>query len=220
MTGGSTEWTQISNNIQLVLQYVQQIFDYAMQVQHMAQFSKMTALFKDPQNMIAIASMFTQLLSGLNQVAFSGKSLAEQWRRTHPGEQEPAAAGYRSIEEAYAAIDKDLNRAAEQSLKALDIYLEPENIKSEEAILQALQAKMATADGQARLAQVANELSFEIIRQLTLIRQVLQVQARMTAEDVSAEAQQRLYKREQKSRDYQYRGRYRAGGPRALGVIR
>jgi P-type conjugative transfer protein TrbJ len=152
--------------------------------------------------------MFTQLLAGLNQVVFSGKSLAEQWKRTHPGEQEPAAAGYRTISEAYTAIDKDLNRAAEQSLKALDIYVDPKTVNKEQAILDGLKSKMQSADGQSRIAQVANELLFEIIRQLTLIRQVLQVQARMTAEGISAEAQQRMYKRQQRARDYQYRGRY------------
>lgn len=211
LTGGATEWTQIANNIQLVLQYVQQITDYALQIQHMNELSKMTNLFHDPRNALLIMSMFTQLASGLNNLVFSGKSLAVQWQRSHPGEVEPEAAGYQSITKAYEAIDRDLNRAAEQSLKDLDIYVDPTNVNKEQQILQGLQSKMQTADGQARLAQVSNELLFEIIRQLQQLRQVLQVQARMTAEGISAESQQRMYKRQQKARDYQYHGRYRSG---------
>ena len=70
MTGASTEWTQIANNVQLVLQYVQQIIDYAMQIQHLVELSKMTALFQDPRNTLTIMSMFSQLLAGLNQTIF------------------------------------------------------------------------------------------------------------------------------------------------------
>lgn len=206
-TGGASEWTQIANNIQLVLQYVQQVMMVINLAKQVAMMIKMVAT--SPSDAGAIVTGFSSILGTAQQFVFTGKSLTEQWKKTHPGEQTPEVKGYGSIEDAYDAIDRDLHAAAQQSLQALDIHISPRSVSQDEQIISKLRQKMESAEGQMQAQQATNELLLEVIRQLSLIRQVNIVQARMVSVGLSDEAQRRLYRSKVVERDYAYRGLYR-----------
>jgi P-type conjugative transfer protein TrbJ len=211
-TGGATEWTQISNNVQLTMQLVQQVMMVAQLIRQVKMMVVMTKRSRSPAEALAIMNGFHSILGAAANFVFVGKNLTDQWKRTHPGEQTPEIQGYGSIEHAYDSIDKDLRGAAEQSLKTLDVHLDPKNVRQDQQIAEQLKAKMETAAGQMQAQQATNELLLEIIRQLGLIRQVNIVQARMTAVGLSDEAQRRLYRSAVIQRDYEYRGLYIGSG--------
>lgn len=208
LTGGATEVTQIMNNVQLMLQLSQQIVMVVRLIQQCRMMKRATDSFSSQTEAGAIAQSFISIFGQFSQAAFVGRSLSEQWRATHPGAQEPEAAGYKSVSKAYDAIDRDLHTAAATSLKALDVHVDPKTGASERQIFEALKLKMLSAQGQMQATQVTNELLLEVIRQFHLLRQVTVVQARMQAVGFSDEAQRRLYRSSVVDRDYKYRGKY------------
>lgn len=225
-TGGASEWTQIANNIQLVLQYVQQIMMVVNLAKQVAMMVKMTAKANSPQEAFAVMSGMHQIFGTVGQIVFQGRSLTDQWKQSHPGLKTPdvpaqaGGQGYGSIEEAYDAIDKNLHAAAERSLKALDVHLDPNNVRQDEQLLEQLKNKAESAEGQMQATQATNALLLEVIRQLNLIRQVNVIQAQMVTLAASDEAQRRMYVSAVRQRDYAYRGLYRgnAAGATAGGV--
>lgn len=211
-TGGSSEWTQIANNIQLVLQYVQQVMMVANLAKQVAMMVIQTKRANSSAEAFAVMNGMHQIFGTAAQFVFQGRSLTEQWKETHPGEQPPEVKGYGSIEQAYDAIDKNLHAAAERSLRALDVHISPNAVNQDKQLLEQLKQKAESAEGQMQATQATNALLLEVIRQLQLIRQVNIVQAQMVTLEASDEAQRRLYRSAVHERDYAYQGLYRGNG--------
>lgn len=220
-TGGASEWTQISNNIQLVLQYIQQVMMVVQLAKQVAMMIIMTKRAKSPAEAFAVMSGMHQIFGTAAGFVFQGRALTQQWKDTHPGEKTPDVPGYGSIEQAYDAIDQNLHAAAERSLKALDVHVDPNGVNQDKQILEQLKNKAESAEGQMQAQQATNALLMEVIRQLMLIRQVNVIQAQMVTLAASDDAQRRLYRSATQQRDYAYQGLFRGdrGGAAAGGGL-
>ncbi|MFM2415300.1 MAG: hypothetical protein RL385_23 [Pseudomonadota bacterium] len=208
IAGGASEWTQVANNIQLVMQLINQI----MMVKRLINQVKMMAKMTKSGKLLAAISVFqgfSSILANSAVLAFAGVKAVKEWQKTHPGEKAPDAAGYETIDKAYVAMDRDLHATAQRGLAVLDIQTDKSAMEDDQNIMEELKDKMETAEGQMQAQQAANEILLELVRQLNLLRQVLLVQSRLVAATSAEEAQRRMYARENRGDFFKYTGKYR-----------
>lgn len=209
MTGGATEWTQITNMINLIqhtVSLVQSAISLQKQVEFWIQASKRA---DSPMDVLVMAQSLGAIVSRIQGLLFASGSIVERWKQTHPGRKAPEELGLQP-KEAYHQIEKSTQSAVARSLEALDIQgNSADGWPKDRTIYANLQAKSQTVNGQLEAAMVGNELLLEVIRQLHLMRQIQISHAEMMGYHVSAESQRRQYDEEMLRRRVGYTGRYR-----------
>lgn len=216
MTGGATEWTQLTNMTQLLthtIQFIQQVRALRQQVEWMAKAGRgLVAPLEFLNTMQSTAGMVTEMRG----IVFAGQSMSERWEDVHPGRTD-LYQRYGSPAKAYAAIDESTRKSVQRAMQVLDLQVASKGgWPKDRQILAALSAKAQSADGQLKCTQVTNMLLLEMIRQLHLLRGVQIAHAEMMGYDVSGQVQRRQYEElvvEQKMNRGRTPGQSSAPGP-------
>lgn len=230
MTGAATEWTQIMNNVTLIQQVIhaiQQVMQLKQTIKYWAQTVKTLGRSQNP---IDILRGVQSAISTTRTVLFAGETLArrwnekqrtgltEDWAKAHPGSKDPHALG-KADPEAFRRVDERVQLAVEKTMRTLDSQYN--QLDTEEKVFARLQQKVSgegeglseddKVKGQLQAAMLANELLLELLKEQKLTRQLLQSQALLMGEQVSAQAQYRQYDDAIRRRDPGYTGRFRGG---------
>ncbi len=202
LIAGATEFTQIANNIELVMngiteaeQLATQYQQYATQMQQMKQLTgggpAMSGLFRD---MVQNQQMFKRLASVVEngqRIAYSLESADSAFKRQYPG--------YGNMHKGYGAMAKDLSNntlgAINSAVSA--VGLQADQIDSETDMVSELSRLSGSADGQLAATQAGNQISTAMVGQMQKMRQLqmAQMQAQgaymagqQTKQDVSDDA--------------------------------
>jgi type IV secretion system protein TrbJ len=215
--GGSTEFTQIANNVQLAsiqLKNIQQVANQIAQInnqitQIMNQVRMYTNMIQNTANLPShiwgnVVTELNALRSTINQ----GRSLAYNLTNidtvvsnrfkdyaTFKGSPLDRA----GFDAAYSDWSKTNSDTIGAALKTAG--MQESQFASEEATLNALQGQAMSADGQHKALQVANQIAVQQVQQMQKLRQLVMSQMSMQAAfnakisaqtDVQMEQQQRL----------------------------
>lgn len=191
-TGGATEITQIANNTQLAMSYVEQ----AQQTIH--QFNQYQAMLRNLQKLSpsgvadtaakklwndnamndTFRNMYRIVIGG-QQMAYSLSNMDQQFRNIHPG--------YGNYGNGFDYLDayrnwSDTTRSSViGSLRMATV--QADDLQSERDLMIALSDASSTADGQLQAVQAGNQIGVAMVSQMQKLRQLqmAQLQAQNTA---------------------------------------
>lgn len=188
---GSTEITQIANNTELVMSYVEQ----AQQTVH--QFNQYQAMLQNlrrlnPSALVGTAAQKLWQDAGMNdsfrdlyrisvngqRVAYSLQSLDRQMRSLNPGYGQYANFDYQNAYRNWS----DTTRAA--SLSAIQLgTAHADDLQNEVELMGELREASSSADGQLKAIQAGNQVGIVMVSQLQKLRQLqmAQINAQQTA---------------------------------------
>lgn len=202
LIAGATEFTQIANNIELVMngiteaeQLATQYQQYSTQMQNLKKLAgggpAMAGLFRD---MVQNQQMFKRLASVVEngqRIAYSLESADAAFKRQYPG--------YGNMHKGYGAMAKGMS---DNTLGAINsavsaVGLQADQIDSESEMVGELSRLSGSADGQLAATQAGNQISVAMVGQMQKMRQLqmAQMQAQnahmagqQTKQDVSDDA--------------------------------
>lgn len=181
LIAGATEWTQIANNIELMMagvteaeQLATQYQQYSTQMQNLKQLTgggpAMSGLFRDmAQNQQMFKRLATLVESG-QRIAYSLESADSAFKRRYPG--------YGNMHKGYGAMAKDLS---DNTLGAINtavaaVGLQADQIDSESEMVGELSRLSGSADGQLAATQAGNQISTAMVGQMQKMRQLQMAQ--------------------------------------------
>lgn len=182
---GATEMTQIANNIELVMQYIQQMESYAAQLrQWELQINQFGNQVQNTLNFPAqVWGRIQYDLQGVARIAQAGKALAysasnlgDKFTMTYKGFQYPAGFNYKREYAAWSKTSMDTIKGAMDA-----IGLQASHFVNEDATMQQLQEMSLSSEGQMQALQVGAQIAGEQVLQLQKLRQLMMTQA--TAEN-------------------------------------
>ena len=174
---GATEFTQLANNYQLLMQYGEQVQQtmhqfnqYKMMLQNLEKMTpsqlldERAAILWNSQNMVeAFRNLQTVVVNG-QRISYTSQNQEEMFKKVHSGYSssfDPKA--YRNwSDNSHAAVVNALAVANVQS----------EAMGSERAMVQELQSRSRTANGQLAALQAGNDVGVAMIGQLQQLRQL------------------------------------------------
>jgi P-type conjugative transfer protein TrbJ len=176
---GATEMTQIANNVELVMQYLQQMESYATQLRQWE--TQMRQYANAVQNTLNIPKQVwnavTTDLMGVAQIVRSGRSLAysasniaEQFGNTFKGYNAPT--NFRQAYSGWSASTLDTLKGAFAANQ-----LQAAQFANEEGTLAYLRAQSESAEGQMQAIQVGAQIAEQQVQQLQKLRQLMMVQS-------------------------------------------
>lgn len=201
--GGSTEITQILNNIQLVESYLKQVQSYATQLQQwntqIQQYSNMI------QNTIALpAQVWHNVqndLFGLANVVKQGQALAysvsnigTQFTNTFKGFKYPPGFNHKT---SYTEWSKTTMDTLKGALEATG--LQASQFATEEGVLAQLRTMSTSATGQMQAIQTGSQIAEQQVQQLQKLRQLMMTQ--MNAQNTYLAAQENKEAAKQAARE-------------------
>ena len=171
--GGSTEITQLANNVELVQSYLQQAQAYATQLQ---QYQNMLTNTLNIPNQIW--GQITNDLSGLanlvrqgQALAYSSTNIGSQFQSTFKGFQYPAGFNYKTEYKKWSNTTMDTLKGALESAG-----LQSQQFATEEAVLSQLRSMSSGAQGQMQAIQVGSQIAEQQVQQLQKLRQLMMLQ--------------------------------------------
>jgi P-type conjugative transfer protein TrbJ len=183
---GATEFTQIANNIQLLAQYqeqlqqtVHQFNQYKMMLQNLEKMTpsqlldERATILWNSQNMIeAFRNLQTVVVNG-QRISYTSQSQEEVFKKVHTGFSSPFdPKAYRNwSDNTHAAVVNALAVANVQS----------EAMGGERTMVQELQSRSRTANGQLAALQAGHDVGIAMVGQMQQLRQ-LQI-AQMNAQN-------------------------------------
>jgi len=190
---GSTEITQILNNLQLVSSYAEQAQQtvhqfnmYQSMLQNLKQ-SLPSALLDQQALQLWNNSNMTQTFRNLRTLVVNGQKLDyslstqdQMFKRLHPG--------YTSTfnsKDGYQDWSDDTHAAVQNAMAVAGV--QSDGMQSEQDMVRELQARSQSADGQLSMLKAGNDIGVAIVGQIQQLRQ-LQI-AQMTAQNHYLEAQ-------------------------------
>jgi len=185
MIAGATEPTQIMNNIQLLMSYVEQaqqtvtqIHQYETMLKNLQKMGPSSLLDSSAQQLWTdmgmtktFADLRTTYING-QRVAYSLSSLDQNFQRLHPGYGN-FGNGF-SYTQAYKNLS-DNTLGAVKSAMAM-VGAQGERFANEQAVIQDIQRRSETADGQAQALKVGREIAVAEVNQLQQLRQLQMAQ--------------------------------------------
>ncbi len=178
--GGSTEITQLANNIELVQQYAQQVQAYATQIQ---QFQTQIQQY---QNMVTNTLNIPSQIWGTVQadlmgianvvkqgqaLAYSATNIGTQFQNTFKGFSYPAGFNFKTSYKNWSQATLDGVKGAFEAAK-----MQADNFATEEGVLQGLRTQSQSAQGQMQAMQVGAQIAEQQVQQLQKLRQLMMVQ--------------------------------------------
>jgi P-type conjugative transfer protein TrbJ len=170
--GGSTEITQLANNIELVNSYLQQVQSYATQLQQYQNMIQNTlnipaqvwgAIENDLQGVSNVISVGQAL-------AYNASNIASQFEATFKGF-------------SYSGVDfkreyRDLSRKTLDTLKGTlsAANLQSQQFATEEMTMRQLRTMSQSATGQMQALQVGAQIAEQQVQQLQKLRQLMMAQ--------------------------------------------
>ena len=237
MTGGATEWTQITNYVTLCMGLIQQIQQVVSLASTVKSWGTTLKNIDSPQDVMNAVSGIKGIIARTRSIAFQGASLAargggmtERWKAAHPGEVDPAsiyaapssssgsptALGSASGPDgsptpadmaAFSKVDESLQAAVQRAYTVLDLHAEEAD--NDEIIFEKLSTKMQTVTGARQVGMMTNELLLEMLHVQMRLGEKLDQLAYISGEYASAEAQKSQYGRSIRGRHGRYTGRFR-----------
>ena len=211
---GATEFTQIANNIQLLMSYVEQAQQTVTQVRQyqtmLTNLRQMTPsslldtsaqkLWQDQGMSQAFRDLRTIYING-QKTAYSLSTLNAQFKAAHPG-RGGMGNGF-DFNKAYAMWSNGTKDAVNGALKVMAAHAD--DFDNEQSLMRELSAKSASAQGQLEVTQVGNQVGMAMVTQLQKLGQLqaAQIQSQSTAlageqsrKDASDEVLQRFMTRD------------------------
>lgn len=191
--GGSTEITQILNNIQLVESYLQQVQSYATQIQQwqtqIQQYQNMV------QNTLALPSQIwgpiqADLMGIANVVqqgqalAYSASSIGTKFQQTFKGFNYPAGFNFKTVYKDWSKTTMDGIKGAFEAAK-----MQADQFATEEGVLAGLRTQSQSAQGQMQALQVGSQIAEQQVQQLQKLRQLMMVQMQAQNSYLAAQEQ-------------------------------
>lgn len=195
---GATEFTQIANNIQLALSYVEQaqqtitqFNQYKTMLQNLQQMSPgeltgqvVRQLWAD-QNMNQAFSDLRKIYINGQQMAYTASTVESQFKRAHPGYGQ-SNGGITDFFKAYQGWSDNSLYQLKNATKAVTAQLDSFN--TEEGMIYELQNASNSADGQLKAVQAGNQIGVAMVGQMQKLRQLQMAQ--MQAQNAYTAGQQ------------------------------
>ena len=192
LSGGATELTQLANNTQLTLSYIEQANQTVTQINQYA--TMLRNLMKlNPAALVGMAAKklwndqgmnetFRNLYSvyqGGQKIAYSLRSLDANFKQLNPGYGNYGN-GF-DFQSAYRNWSDSTRGAALGSLRMAAV--QADDLQTEGDLVQTLSDQSSTADGQLAALQAGNQIGVAMIGQMQKLRQLqmAQIQAQNTA---------------------------------------
>lgn len=178
--GGSTEITQLANNIELVNSYLQQVDAYATQLrQYQTQIQQYQNMV---QNTLALPQqvwgrVHDQLMGVANVVrqgqalAYSAANIGEQFENTFKGFRFPTNFNYKAEYRKWSTTTLDSLKSALAGVK-----VQADNFADEEATLVRLRDLSSSSSGQLQAIQAGSQIAEQQVQQLQKLRQLMMLQ--------------------------------------------
>jgi P-type conjugative transfer protein TrbJ len=182
---GATEITQIMNNAQLAAQYaeqaqqtVTQVKQYQAMLQNLKQLASSESLdqqarsmWKD-QNMTHVMKNLQKVVIGGQQQAYTSANAESNFQRLNKGY------GNYPFEHNYGTAYKDWSNNTLNSVQnsLATVTTQSENFTSEEGMVQELQRRSSTAQGQLEATQAAGDIGVAMVGQMQKLRQLQMAQ--------------------------------------------
>lgn len=182
---GATEITQIMNNAQLAAQYaeqaqqtVTQVKQYQAMLQNLKQMAPSGSLDQQAKRMWKDQNM-TQVMKNLQKVVIDGQQQAytsanaeSNFQRLNKGY------GKYPFEHNYGTAYKDWSNNTLNSVQnsLATVTTQSENFASEEGMVQELQQRSSTAQGQLEATQAASDIGVAMVGQMQKLRQLQMAQ--------------------------------------------
>jgi P-type conjugative transfer protein TrbJ len=170
--GGSTELTQLMNNVELANQYAQQLQAYATQLQQW-QLQVQNTLALPTQVWGAVKGELQDVARLVNDgqaLAYSATSINDQFKRMFKG-YPTGPVDYRTEYKNWTGTALDSLRSA---LKAANY--QAEKFETEEGVLAQLRAASTSSDGQLKAMQVGAQIAEQQAQQLQKLRALMMAQ--------------------------------------------
>jgi P-type conjugative transfer protein TrbJ len=170
--GGSTEITQLANNIELVQSYLQQVQSYATQLQQYQNMIQNT-LNIPAQVWGSIEGELMGVASVVQQgqaLAYSATNIASQFENTFKG--------FTFTGTDFKKEYRDLSRKTMDTLKGslMAANMQSNQFATEEMTLKQLRTMSQSATGQMQAIQVGSQIAEQQVQQLQKLRQLMMAQ--------------------------------------------
>lgn len=184
---GATEFTQIANNIQLLAQYqeqlqqtVHQFNQYRMMLQNLEKMTpsqlldERAAMLWNSQNMVeAFRNLQTVVVNG-QRISYTSQNQEQMFKKVHTGYSSPFDPN------AYRNWSDNTHSSILNALAVANV--QSEAMSGERAMVQELQSRSRTANGQLAALQAGNDVGIAMVGQMQQLRQlqIAQMKAQAT----------------------------------------
>ncbi len=200
--GGSTELTQLANNIELVNSYIQQAQSYVTQLD---QYRNMIQNTLNIPNQIW--GMVMNELSGVanlvkqgQALAYSAQNVGQQFVNTFKGFQFPSGFNFKTDYKKWSQTTMDSLKGALESAN-----LQSQQFATEEGVLSQLRSMSSSATGQMQAIQVGSQIAEQQVQQLQKLRQLMMLQLQSQNTYMAAQQQKEDTIQAAKQDAYEYR---------------
>ena len=171
VAGVATEWTQILNHVQLVMNYIRMGVQLQIEMQQLSEQLKQgkglpSQIFGSIQQDLG---QLAQIVQGGQSLAYSMGNLDAQFRNTFPG-YSSRTSGYFNDYKKWSQTSLDTTLS---TLRA--VGLQGQQLNSAQAVLAKLRTMSMSAGGQMEAAQVGNQIAEQQVEQLMALRQLMLV---------------------------------------------
>src|SRR5437016_4988204 len=171
VAGVATEWTQILNHVQLVMNYVRMGVQLQIQMQQLSEELRQgkglpKQIFGSIQQDLGQRA---QIVQGWQALAYSMGNLDAQFRNTFPG-YSSRTSGYFNDYKKWSQTSLDTTLS---TLRA--VGLQGQQLNNAQAVLTKLRNMSMSAGGQVQAAQVGNQIAEQQVEQLMGLRQLMLV---------------------------------------------
>jgi type IV secretion system protein TrbJ len=167
--GFATEWTQLSNNLQLINSYIRQGEELRQKILMVLDMAKHTAQlpFQTFGPIVSDIATLHSIVQNGRALAYSMANLDSEFRTRFRGWGYNANAWYTQYRDwSQTSLDTTLG-----TLKAAG--LQGQQLSSEQAVLNQLRGMAQSSDGRLKALQIANQISEQQVQQLMKLRQLI-----------------------------------------------
>lgn len=169
LAGLATEWTQIANNLQLIVTYIRQGEELRQKILMVADMARNTANipFQVFGPVMADIGQLAGIVQNGRALAYSMANLDAQFRSRFRGYSYSARTWFRDYRDwSQTSLDTTLG-----TLRAAG--MQGEQLESEQAVLNQLRTMAQSSDGRMKALQVSNQILEQQVQQLMKLRQLI-----------------------------------------------
>lgn len=195
MAGGATEWTQLANNLQLIMSYeeqaqqtIHQFNQYQAMLRNLQRLSpngllnsQAQKLWQDSNMSGAFSNLYKVVVNG-QRIAYSGQNLDSQLSALNPGYGSYLASKGFDMQSAYKNWSDNTRQATMSALSLTSAHAE--DIQSEADMMSQLSQQSDSVDGQVQAIQAGNRIGIQMVSQMQKLRELQMAQ--MQAQNVAA----------------------------------
>lgn len=218
LIAGATEFTQITNMVQLIMQYATQIEQYATELNTLQQNIQQVQM--QAQNLRNLpAGVWNQFVNDSMQlrsivqqgqaVSFAAANVDTQFASVYKGYSNYETSAAQSLDsrtttfaQQYKNINQSTRDGVNGALKSLNMQMSDFNTDS--STMSMLQSQSRSADGQLKVIQAANEIALHQTEQTKKLQFALMTQASTQASWIAAQNDKETAQRALSERRQQY----------------